>query len=156
MIVELIAFGLLASACLAVYFDEPIYAVASTALYFLFASLLYALNGALFAAIFIIAIGAGSVSVLFLAGEMLGERGNKQGNKLSLRGILLTILVAFLLVLPPSLISISYMTSTLFPTLPFEVILWNLRAIDVLLHGLLILSIAVGIAIILYERRNGD
>jgi multisubunit Na+/H+ antiporter MnhB subunit len=33
--------------------------------------------------------------------------------------------------------------------------LWNLRGVDVVLQGLVILMIALGIAIVLYEKRNG-
>jgi multisubunit Na+/H+ antiporter MnhB subunit len=33
--------------------------------------------------------------------------------------------------------------------------LWNLRATDVALQGLVIMAVAVGIAIVIYEKKNG-
>ncbi|MBC7129776.1 hypothetical protein H5T51_00960, partial [Candidatus Bathyarchaeota archaeon] len=110
MIAELIALGLLIAACLAVYFDESVYAVASLACFFIFTVILYALNGAGFAAVFILAMGAGTISVLFLAGEMLSE---KPSNEKSLRGILLTVLAACMLAVPPALLSIGEISTGL-------------------------------------------
>ena len=49
------------------------------------------------------------------------------------------------------------------PTIPtnvssgvsFPEALWNLRAIDVVLQGLVIMTIALGIAIVLHEKKEG-
>jgi NADH:ubiquinone oxidoreductase subunit 6 (subunit J) len=149
MIAEIIVLGLLIAACLAVYFDEPVYAVASLAVFFFFTVLLYALNGAGFAAVFTLAMGAGTVSVLFLASEMLSE---KSGDEKSLRGFLLAVSVACILVVPPALLSIGKISAGFSSALSFEQTFWNLRAMDIILQGLVILSVAIGVAIILYER----
>ena len=41
------------------------------------------------------------------------------------------------------------------PTASFGDALWNLNGLDVVLQALVILTVALGIAIILYERRKG-
>ncbi len=38
----------------------------------------------------------------------------------------------------------------------FEEALWNLRATDVVVQGLVIMTVAVGIAIVLYEKKSGE
>ncbi|MGB9958915.1 MAG: NADH-quinone oxidoreductase subunit J [Candidatus Bathyarchaeales archaeon] len=153
MIVELIAVGLVISACLAVYLDEAVYSVASLACMFVFAAGLYALNGATFAAVFQLAVGVGTLVVLFLAGEMLSEK--PEGEK-SLSKTFLAIAVALFLSLPSVFLSVSAPLADVSPGLPFAQTLWDLRAVDVVLQGLVILAVAMGIAIILYERKGEE
>ena len=71
MILEILSVGLIISACLALFLDEAVYSVAALAGTFLFTSLIYALDGGVFAAIFQFAVGVGTLSILFLSGEML-------------------------------------------------------------------------------------
>lgn len=151
MIVELFAIGLVVSACLAIYLDEAVYSVASLACMFIFAAVLYALNSAIFAAVFQLAVGAGTLAVLFLAGEMLSEKPS--GGK-SLKNIFLVVAVAFLLSLPPIFLSVSAPVTTVSSSLPFAQTLWDLRALDVVLQGLVIVAVAIGVAIILHERKE--
>jgi len=153
MIVELIAVGLVVSACLAIYLDEAVYSVISLACMFVLAAILYALSGATFAAVFQLAVGAGALVVLFLAGEMLSE---KPKSEKPLRNTLLVVAAALLLSLPPFFLSVSAPLANVSYGFSFAQALWDLRAVDVVLQGLVIMAVAMGIAIILYERKEGE
>ena len=78
MILEVLSIGLIVTACLALFLDEAVYSVTALAGTFLFTALLYAMNGAIFVAIFQFAIGVGTLAVLFLSGEMLTNKPTKK------------------------------------------------------------------------------
>jgi NADH:ubiquinone oxidoreductase subunit 6 (subunit J) len=78
MIIEFVCAGLVISACLAIFLDEAVYAVGALAGTFLLTSLLYALSGAIFAALFQFALGIGTIAILFLEGESLSEKPVKK------------------------------------------------------------------------------
>ncbi len=153
MIAEALAAGLVISACLAIYLDEAVYAVAALAGTFFFTSLLYGLDGAFFVAVFQFAIGVGTLAVLFLSGEMLSEKSAK---KIPLKNTLLIVVGGAALSLPAILLSISS-PNTVQSAASFGEALWDFRAMDVVLQGLVMLTVALGIAIIIYEnkKRNG-
>ena len=152
MILELLSAGLIISACLAIFLDEAVYSVAALAATFFLTSMLYAFTGALFIAVFQFAVGAGTLAVLFLSGEMLSE---KTQQKTSLRNALTVLVAGAILSLFPIFISIpiSRVPSS---GVSFGEALWDLRAVDVVLQGLVIMTIAIGIAIVLYDKRNGE
>jgi NADH:ubiquinone oxidoreductase subunit 6 (subunit J) len=152
MILEVLSAGLIISACLAIFLDEAVYSVAALAGMFIFTALLYALSDALFVAIFQFAVGAGTLAVLFLSGEMLSERPTKKTPR---KNLLLVIVVGVLLSLPAIFLSISGSTGV-FSGISFGEALWDLRAVDVVLQGLVIMAVALGIAIVLHEKRNGE
>ncbi len=150
MILEIISVGLIISACLAIFLEEAVYSVVALAVMFFLTSVLYALSGAVFAAVFQFAVGAGTLAILFLSGEMLSEKPMKVSKK-----TLLTFVAAgVLLSLPAVFLSISSQTVA-FSGVSFEEALWNLRAVDVVLQGFVIMTVALGIVIILHEKRNG-
>ena len=151
MILEVLSAGLVISACLAIFLDEAVYSVAALSGTFIFTSLLYALSGALFVAVFQFAVGVGTLAVLFLSGEMLSE---KPAKKFSRKILLLVIVGGALLSLPAIFLSVSSPNNVI-SGISFGDALWNLRAVDVVLQGLVIMTIALGIAIVLYEKRNG-
>jgi NADH:ubiquinone oxidoreductase subunit 6 (subunit J) len=130
---------------------EAVYSVVALASTFIFVALLYVLNDALFAAIFQFAVGAGTLAILFLSGEMLSE---KPAKKTPRRNLFLTILFGVFLSSPAIFLSISS-PSAAASGVSFEEALWNLRAVDVVLQGLVMMAVALGIAIVLYEKRNG-
>jgi NADH:ubiquinone oxidoreductase subunit 6 (subunit J) len=150
MILELLSVGLVISACLAIFLDEAVYSVASLAGTFFLTSMLYALTGAVFAAVFQFAVGAGTLAILFLSGEMLSETPAKVSQKT----LLSLVAVGVLLSLPAVFLSVSEQT-TVFSGITFEEALWDLRAIDVVLQGFVIMTVALGIVIILHEKRKG-
>lgn len=151
MIPELFAAGLIVSACLVIFLDEPVYSVAALALVFVLTALLYALSGAIFASVFQFAVGVGTLAILFLSGEMLSE---KPQNKTSLSKALPVAFLGALLSLPSIIFSFSESNSAL-PTVSFADALWNLRGVDVILQGLVIMTVALGIVIVLYEKKGG-
>jgi NADH:ubiquinone oxidoreductase subunit 6 (subunit J) len=151
MMLEVLSAGLLISACLAIFLDEAVYSVAALAGTFLFTALLYVWSGAIFVAIFQFAVGVGSIAVLFLSGEMLSEKPTK---KTSLKNTLSVTGMGVLLSLPAIFLSISSPTGGSSDA-QFADALWNLRATDIVAQGLVLMTVALGIAIILYDRKNG-
>lgn len=150
MIIEVLSAGLVITACLAIFIDEAVYSVIALAGTFLFTSLLYALNGAVYVAVFQFAVGAGTLAILFLSGEMLSERPLKRTMP---RNLVTVIVVGVLLSLPAIFLTISTpLTET--SSVSFGEALWSLRAGDVVLQGLVIMTVALGIAIVLYEKRK--
>lgn len=152
MILEVLSAGLIISACLAIFLDEAVYSVAALAGAFFFTALLYVLNGALFVAIFQFGVGVGTLSILFLSGEMLSEKPTK---KTSLKSTLKVLVAGALLSLPAIFLSVTGPTGVR-TEVSFGEALWDLRAIDVVLQGLVIMTVALGIAIVLYERKKGE
>ncbi|XES78525.1 MAG: NADH-quinone oxidoreductase subunit J [Candidatus Bathyarchaeia archaeon] len=150
MILELVSAGLIISACLAIFLDEAIYSVAALAGTFILTALLYALNGAVFVAIFQFAVGIGTLSILFLSGEMLSE---KPAEKTKLSTSLGVVVLGAVLSLPMIFFSISS-PSTITSDISFGDALWNYNAFDVVLQGLVILTVATGIAIVLYQNNK--
>ncbi len=152
MIFEIISIGLIISACLALFLDEMVYSVAALAGTFFFTALLYIVNGSFFAAIFQFVVGVGTLAILFLSGEMLG---NKTTKKASSKKTFALIGLGAVLSLPAIFLSVSGSTGTTSPA-SFGDALWNLRGVDVVVQALVILTVALGIAIVLYERRSGE
>jgi NADH:ubiquinone oxidoreductase subunit 6 (subunit J) len=151
MIVELIAVGLVVSACLAVYLDEAVYSVAALAGILTLMAIVYALNGAVFVAIFQFAVSVGTLSVLFLSAEMLSEKPNK---KEKVKKIFLVVIAGMLLSVPAIFLSVTTSPAYVSSDVSFAEALWNLRAVDVVLQGLVMMTVAIGAAIILYERKE--
>jgi NADH:ubiquinone oxidoreductase subunit 6 (subunit J) len=151
MILELLAVGLVVSAFLAVYLDDAVYSVASLASTFILVAILYSLNDATFVAVFQLAIGAGTLAVLFLSGEMLSEKLN---GKKPLKNVFLAIIGALLLSIPSIFFSARIISTSASSDVSFPEALWNLRAIDVVLQGLVMMTVALGIAIVLYEKEG--
>jgi len=151
MILEILSAGLIISACLAIFLDEAVYSVAALAGTLFLTSLLYALSDAIFVAIFQFAVGAGTLAVLFLSGEMLSEKPTKT----SQRNLLLIVAAGVLLSLPAIFLSISEVPVAL-SGIPFGEALWDLRAVDVVLQGFVIMTVALGVVIILHEKRKGE
>jgi NADH:ubiquinone oxidoreductase subunit 6 (subunit J) len=151
MILEVLSIGLIISAILAIFLDEMVYSVAALSGTFIFTALLYIINGAVFAAIFQFTVGIGTLAILFLSGEMLSDKPTK---KTSPQKVAALIGIGVVLSLPAIFLSVSGSTGAT-SSVSFGDALWNLRGTDVILQALVILTVATGIAIILYERRSG-
>jgi NADH:ubiquinone oxidoreductase subunit 6 (subunit J) len=150
MILEILSAGLIISACLAIFLDEAIYSVAALAGTFFLTSMLYALSGAVFVAVFQFAVGAGTLAILFLSGEMLSEKPAKVPPKT----LISLVVVGVLLSLPVIFLSFSGQ-AVVFSGISFEDALWDLRAVDVVLQGFVILTVALGIVIVFHDKRKG-
>jgi NADH:ubiquinone oxidoreductase subunit 6 (subunit J) len=144
---------LIVSAFLAVYLDDAVYSVASLASTLILVALLYSLNDAGFAAVFQLGISAGTLAVLFLSGETLSE---KTTQRRPLRKVFAATVVAILLSIPSIIVSTGTTSATASSEISFPEALWNLRLIDVVLQGLVIMTVALGIAIVLYSKKEGD
>jgi len=151
MIFEILSVGLIVTAVLALFVDEAVYSVAALSGTFLFTALLFWENGAIFAAIFQFAIGIGTLSVLFLSGGMLNI---KPGKKTSPQTAVALIIAGVVFSLPAIFLSISG-SSGANSGLAFGDALWNLNGLDVVLQALVILTVALGTAIVLYEKKKG-
>jgi NADH:ubiquinone oxidoreductase subunit 6 (subunit J) len=151
MILELVAVGLVVSAFLAVYLDGAVYSVASLASTIILVAILYSLNNATLVAVFQLAIGVGTLAVLFLSGEMLSE---KPTEKKRLKSMFLAVAAALLLSIPSIFLSVGTNPTHVSSGVSFPEALWNLRAIDVVLQGLVIMTVALGIAIALYDKKE--
>jgi NADH:ubiquinone oxidoreductase subunit 6 (subunit J) len=148
---ELLAIGLVVSAFLAVVLDDAVYSVASLAITLMLVAILYSLNDASFAAVFQLGISVGTLAVLFLSGETLSEKTNQ---KKPLRKALLATIVAILLSVPSLLVSVGIPSSNISSDVSFPEALWNLRAIDIILQGLVIMTVALGIVIVLQTKKK--
>ena len=151
MILEILSVGLIISACLALFLDEVIYSVAALSGTFFFTALLYYVNGAIYAAIFQFAVGVGTLAILFLSGEMLSEKSSKKTSPTKFSALVGAGLV---LSLPAIFLSVSGSTGAYYNT-SLGNALWNLNGVDVIVQALVILTVALGIAIILYEKKGG-
>ena len=149
-VLELVSAGLIISACLAIFLDEAVYSVAALAGTFILSSLLYALSGAVYVAIFQFAVGIGTISILFLSGEMLSE---KPLTKTKPSTTIAVGVLGAVLSLPAIFFSISS-PSNVTSTATLGDALWNFNAVDVVLQGLVILTVAIGITIVLHERKK--
>jgi len=143
---------LVVSAFLAIYLDDAVYSVASLASTLVLVAILYSLNDAGFAAVFQLGISAGTLAVLFLSGETLSE---KMDRKKSLRRAFLAIAVALVLSIPSIFFSVDNPSTTVSSEASFPEALWNLRAVDIVLQGLVIMTVALGIAIVLHAKKEG-
>jgi NADH:ubiquinone oxidoreductase subunit 6 (subunit J) len=150
VIFEILAVGLIISAVMALFLDEVIYAVAALSATFFFTALIYVENGAIFAAVFQIAVGVGTLAILFLSGEMLGDKPKK---KTSPKRTGALIGAGAVLSLPAIFLSVSGSTGTN-SNLDFGDALWNVRGLDVVLQAIVILTVALGIAIVLHEKKK--
>ena len=150
MIFEILAVGLIISAVLALFLDDVIYSVAALAGTFFFTALIYIQNGGYFAAIFQFAVGVGTLAILFLSGEMLGDKPTK---KTSPKRIGALLGAGAVLSLPAIFLSVSGSIG-INSNLDFGDALWNVRGLDVVLQALVILTVALGIVIVLYEKKK--
>lgn len=107
-------------------------------------------NGAIFAAVFQIAVGVGTLAVLFLSGEMLGDKPKKKASSKRTGAL---IGAGAVLSLPAIFLSVSGSTVTS-SNLDFGDALWNVRGLDVVLQAIVILTVALGIAVVLYEKKK--
>lgn len=149
-IFEILSVGLLVSAVLALFLDEVVYSVAALAGTFLFTALIYGLSGSLFAAIFQFAVSIGTLAVLFLSGEMLGDKPLKKASPTRIAALLGG---GIALSLPAIFLSVSG-ESGANSNVDFGPALWELRGLDVLFQAIVILTIALGIAIVLFEKKR--
>lgn len=145
------AVALLVSAFLALHLENVTYAVVSFGVMFTVLSALYFSLNANYAAIFQIVVAVGTIAVFFLAGEMLTPK-NRTPQKL--RSGILGVIIAVMLSVPSILLDFESNASMNPNGLSFPSALWEFRALDVIAQGVVILTLALGIAMVLKERKK--
>jgi len=145
------AVALVVSAFLALHLRNVAYAVISFGVMFTALSALYFSLGGPFAAVFQLVVAVGTIAVFFLAGEMLTpkrETPQKLDNKI------LGVIIAFGLSFPSILLDFEPSGSMKTHNLPFSSALWEFRALDVIGQGVVVLALALGVVMVLKERKN--
>jgi multisubunit Na+/H+ antiporter MnhB subunit len=147
----IVAIGMITSAVFAIYLKETIASVLSLSTMMLLLSLLYFNLNSPFAAIFQLGLGAGTAAIFLLAGDTLTKDSNlKTSSKTKVLGLIASAILS----IPVILINIE--TQKIPSSLDFSLsaTLWDLRAIDVLAQGIVVLTVALGVVIFLEERRR--
>lgn len=147
----ILAIGMITSAVFAIYLKETVSSVLSLSTMMLLLSLLYFNLNSPFAAIFQLAIGAGTAAIFLLAGDSLTKRNDL---KTSNRTKIAALIASAILSIP--IIAGTVITQTFSSSLDFSLstALWDLRAIDVLAQGLVVLVAAIGVAILLKDKKG--
>ncbi len=147
----LVAFVILLSALLAIYYKEIIYSIVSMTIVFLAISSLYFYLGAFYAAVFQLAAGLGTGIVFLLIGRTLIPLSRPQPVlKKTIAGF-----VALMIFLISVLVEVRQPGIKVLPVVQtVPVALWNVRVLDVLAQSLVVLTVALGVGIILAEEES--
>lgn len=144
-----LAIGMVTSAVFAIYLKETVTSVLSLSTMMILLSILYFYLGASFAAIFQLALGTGTAAIFLLAGDTLTKRND---TKMSQKTMLIGIIISAVLCVP---VVVGTLATNFFDNslvLPVSNALWELREIDVLAQGLVVLTAALGVVILLKEE----
>jgi multisubunit Na+/H+ antiporter MnhB subunit len=146
-----LAIGMVTSAVFAIYLKETVASVLSLCAMMILLSLLYFNLNAPFAAVFQLALGTGTAAIFLLAGDTLTK---KSGEKTSSKTMLVGLVASAILSVPVVVGTVATQSFTQSVDLSLSSALWDLRAIDVLAQGLVILTAALGVALLLKEERR--
>ena len=145
----ILAIGMVTSAVFAIYLKETVTSVLSLSTMMILLSILYFNLNAPFAAIFQLALGTGTAAIFLLAGDTLTKRND---SKMSQKTKFVGLIISAILCVP---VVIGTLTTNFFDNslvLPISSTLWELREIDVLAQGLVVLTAALGVVILLKEE----
>lgn len=145
--------ALIVSAFLALHLEETIHAVISFGVMFAILSAFYFNLGAPFAAVFQLAVAVGTIAVLFLAGEMFSP---KRRTSQKLRKNILGVIAALMLSVPPIVLSLGSDTSMKPNVSSFSFALWGLRPLDVVAQGVVVLTLALGVVMVMKTTKEED
>jgi len=147
----IIAIGMIVSAVLAIYLKETIASVLSLSTLMLLLALLYFNLNAPLAAIFQLALGAGTAAIFLLAGDTLTT---KRDETTPLKTKFLAIVASAVLCIPMLVGTVE--TGSVIESMEISLsqTIWDLRAIDVLAQGLVVLTAAIGVILLLREDRR--
>jgi multisubunit Na+/H+ antiporter MnhB subunit len=146
-----LAIGMVTSAVFAIYTKETVVSVLSLSTMMILLSLLYYNLNAPFTAIFQLALGTGTSAIFLLAGDTLTK---KSAEKTSTRTIFLGFVASALLSVPVVFVTVAPQSFIQSVELSLSTALWDLRAIDVLAQGLVVLTAALGVVLFLKEKRR--
>ena len=145
----IIAIGMIVSAVLAIYLKETIASVLSLSTLMLLLALLYFNLNAPLAAIFQLALGAGTAAIFLLAGDTLTT---KRDETTSTKTKFLVVIASAVLCVPMLVGTIE--TGSVIESMEISLsqTIWDLRAIDVLAQGIVVLTAAIGVILLLREE----
>ena len=146
-----IAIGLVTSAVFAIFMKETVASVLSLSTMMILLSLLYFNLNAPFAAIFQLALGTGTAAIFLLAGDTLTTKRNE---KTSTKTVLVGLVASAILSVPIIVGTVAPQSLSSSVELSLSSALWDLRAVDVLAQGLVILTAALGVVLLLREERR--
>jgi multisubunit Na+/H+ antiporter MnhB subunit len=146
-----LAIGMITSAVFAIYFKETVSSVLSLSTMMLLLSLLYFNLNSPFAAIFQLALGAGTAAIFLLAGDSLTKKNDA---KTSTKTKFAAIIASAILSIPVIVGTVITQTITSSVDFSLSTALWELRAVDVLAQGLVVLVAALGVAILLKDKQR--
>jgi multisubunit Na+/H+ antiporter MnhB subunit len=146
-----LAIGMVVSAVFAIYLKETVSSVLSLSTMMILLSLLYFNMNAPFAALFQLALGAGTSAIFLLAGDTLTKKSDE---KTSTKTLLVGIVASAVLSIPILVGTIATQPFTQSAEFSLSAALWDLRAVDVLAQGLVILTAALGVVLLLKEKRR--
>jgi multisubunit Na+/H+ antiporter MnhB subunit len=146
-----LAIGMVTSAVFAIYLKNTVSSVLSLSTMMILLSILYFNLNAPFAAIFQLALGTGTAAIFLLAGDTLTKKSDP---KTSTKTLLLGLVASAILCVPVIVGVVMTESLTQSVELSLSSALWDLRAIDVLAQGLVVLTAALGVVILLKEERR--
>jgi multisubunit Na+/H+ antiporter MnhB subunit len=146
-----LAIGMVTSAVFAIYLKETVASVLSLSTMLILLSLLYFSLNAPFAAIFQLALGTGTAVVFLLAGDTLTK---KRDEKTSTKTMLMGLVASAILSVPVIVGTVATQSFSSSLDISLSSALWDLRAVDVLAQGLVILTAALGVVLLLKEERG--
>ena len=146
-----IAIGMVISAVFAIYLKETVSSVLSLSTMMILLSLLYFNMNAPFAAIFQLALGAGTSAIFLLAGDSLTKKSDAKTSK---KTLLVGLVASAFLSVPVVIGTVTIQTFTQTTEFSLSSALWELRAIDVLAQGLVVLTAVLGVVLLLKEERR--
>ena len=114
-------------------------------------SLLYFNLNAPFAAIFQLALGTGTAAIFLLAGDTLTK---KRDEKTSTKTVFMGLVASAILSVPVIVGTVATQSFSNSLDLSLSSALWDLRAVDVLAQGLVVLTAALGVVLLLKEERR--
>lgn len=146
-----LAIGIVTSAVFAIYLKETVSSVLSLSTMMILLSILYFNLNAPFAAIFQLALGTGTAAIFLLAGDTLTKKSDP---KTSTKTLLVGLVASAILCVPTvvGVVAPQFLTQSI--DLSLSSALWDIRAIDVLAQGLVVLTAALGVVILLKEERR--
>jgi multisubunit Na+/H+ antiporter MnhB subunit len=143
--------GLIFSALFAIFLKETLASVLSLTTMLTLLSLLYFSLNAPFAAIFQLTLGIGTSAIFLLAGDVLTKKSDA---KTSPKQLLLGVVASILISVPVLLGTEVTETFTRTVSVSLSSALWELRSIDIIAQGLVILTVAIGVIFLLREERR--
>jgi multisubunit Na+/H+ antiporter MnhB subunit len=146
-----LAIGMVVSAFFAIYLKETVESVLSLSTMMLLLSLLYFNLNAPFAAIFQLALGTGTAAIFLLAGDTLTTKSDE---KTSVKALIIGLVVSVILSVPAVVGTVLTPSFTQSVEVSLSSALWDLRGIDVLAQGLVVLTAALGVVLLLKEERR--